>query len=967
MNRKNLFNINIKLIVSFAFLIGVALPVMSQKSKEATVINDTVKFVKTNVSNFNDLITIPYGTLKSRKELTSAISSIKSQELKKFNTPNLGNTLFGQLSGLFVSQSASAPGNNDNPGLSIRGKQTLQDNNLMVLVDGFETTWSNIMVDEIESVSVLKDAGALALFGLDGANGVLLITTKRGMASKKSEINFSSRFGMQSPSSLPSFVNNGDYAEMYNTAMLSDGKLISNGYFKNSAIVDYFKTGQYPFLYPNVNWYDETVKPNSMSQDYSLTIRGGTLAAKYFVALGYADYQGLYKNTDAQRSTNSNYDLKRYNIRANFDVAINKFLSAQMNLRGTIQDKTFPNASENTLWQTMALFTPYPVKTESGSWGGTQGYAANPVASILQQGYQSINDKTVDANVKVIGKLDVITKGLQIYGQVNFSNFYYSTYNKTRGYAYSELNTRPDLITSDTPPNTMPYDKVTKGDTDLNFDISQGSGNQTNRTSILGGIEYERSFQKNNVYASAIYFQEIFKGAGSDMPYAKQRAMGRLNYNYSEKYYAEFGYSYAGSENFPQGSRFGFFPTLSVGWMLNKENFLVHNTKINLLKIRASYGLLGNDGVGNSGRFIYNQYYVGGSTYYLGNNLGMSAGTYTQGNIANPNVTWEKSVKANIGVDATIFNKLSFSIDFFNEQRNDIFISPSNYLPSIIGANYYNVNKGKTKSSGGEFEMRFNDKIGKVGYFIGGNVSYAKNTIVDMKEPPRAETYLNAAGRSINQPFVLQAIGFFKDENDIKQSPKQLFGQVVPGDIKYKDQNNDGFIDDNDRTATGNTSYPNIYYGFNMGADYINIDISFFLQGAANRTVSLLDNNIIIPFLNGGVRPSQWVKDNYWTPERGDNAKFPRLTTVANDNNYRASTLWQRDGSFLKVRSVEIGYTLPAAFIRRMKINSLRIYLSGNNIFTFQHINEINVDPEIMNVFVYPTTKSYNFGLNLKF
>jgi len=913
-------------------------------------------------------INTAFGKPQNRSVITASTSSVSGELLKKFNTPNLGNTLFGQLSGLNVTQTGSAPGNNDNPGLSLRGRQTFQDNGVMVLVDGFETNWSTLMPDEIESVTVFKDAAALALYGADGANGVVLISTKRGYDSKKTMVEFTSRFGVHSATVLPEFLGNGDYAELFNKGMISDGKSISSGIFKTDSIVNFYKSGQYPYLYPNVDWQEEMLKNNSLSQDYSLTFSGGKPDAKYFVALGYANYQGIYGNTEKRRTTNSNFDLKRFNLRANFDVNITKFLMAQVNFRGILLEKNFPNAAENTLWRTMALFNPYAVKTEEDKWGGTQGYADNPVATVLQRGYQSINDRTVDANVKLIGKLDVIAKGLQAFGQLNFSNFFFDTYNKTRGNAYDELIPRYDLIIPGvTPPGTIPYDKITRGATDNNFAITQGSGTQFNRTNILAGLEYDRNFNKSTIYASAIYFQEAYRAAGNDLPYAKQRVMGRISYSYDSKYIAEIGYSYSGSENFQKGNRFGFFPSISAGWVLSREKFMSNIKAVNLFKIRGSVGLLGNDNVGNSGRFIFNQFYAGSGNYLVGNALGINAGTYTQGNLANKEVTWEKALRTNVGIDAILFNKLSVSLDYFFENRKDIFLNPSSYIPSLMGATFNNVNKGKTKSNGGEIELVYNEKVGKVGFYIGGNVSYATNQIVDIAEPVPAAPYLYAKGNPINQPFILTAIGFFKDNADIAASPQQLFGTVRPGDIKYKDQNNDGFIDNNDRTPIGYTSLPELFYGINAGGDLAGFDFNIFFQGAANRSVSLLDNGNIIPFLNGGVKPTQWVKDNYWTPERGDAAKFPRLTTEQNENNYRASTLWQRNGSFIRLRNLEIGYTLPESIAGKAKLNGVRFYLSGNNLFTWDKINEINVDPEVMNMFIHPALRSFNFGFTLKF
>ena len=953
---------NRHLIVTFFAIISFNLvDVHSQPS----IINDSLKIKDNDLkSTFIDqIIQIPFANRIERKYITSSVTSVSGEKLKKINTPFLSNTLFGQLSGLHVQQGGGSPGNTDYPSLFARGRQTFQDNSVLVLVDGFESNWFTLLPDEIESVTVLKDAAALAQFGMDGANGAIVITTKRGAESKKTNINFSSRFGIHSARYLPESVNNGDYAELYNVGIVNDGRSIRDGYFRNDSIVNFFKNQQYPYLYPDVNWFGQVLRPNALSQDYNLSFSGGKKDVKYFLAMGYADYKGLYAGTDNDRTSNTNYNLKRYNLRANFDVNITSFLSAQANLRATMMDKYFPNTSENNLWRSMLLFIPYALKTEQGKWGGAQGYADNPSASILQRGFQSINDRTVDANVKLIGNMDFITRGLKFFWQLNFSNFFYDTYNKTRPLYFDEVIPRFDLIST---PGVIPYDVFTRGTVDNNFTITQGNGNQYNRTSLLGGAEYEKKWSKHSLNSSLIYFQEKFNGDGSEMPFAKQRFMGRVGYDFNKSYFADLNISYSGSENFPRGNRFGFFPALSAGWVVSNEKFMSKLNCFSFLKLRMSAGLLGNDNTGNAGRFIYNQYYNGTGNYLIGNNLGVNAPMFNQSALANKNVTWEKALRYNIGFESIVFKTLSLSADYFIENRTDIFINPSSFVPSLMGSTFSSVNRGETRTSGSELEIMYKQKFGSFHFYAGGNISFTKNKISDIAEPAPSDSYLTAKGNPINQPFVLEFLGFFKDQADISKSPTQLFGSVVPGDIKYKDQNGDGVIDNRDRKAFGFTSLPQMFYGFNLGFDYKGFDFNISVQGAGKRTVSLLDNNMIIPFLNGGVKPTQWVKDNYWTPARGDNAKFPRLTTIQNDNNYRPSTLWQRDGSFLRIQNLEIGYTISERVTKNLGMHVVRFFLNGNNLFQFDNINELNVDPEIMNTFIHPPMKSFNFGFALK-
>lgn len=895
-----------------------------------------------------------YGKPISKRNSTYSTSEVYSEDLRSINTPSIGNPLPGKLAGLNVSQTGGTPGGSDFPSLQIRGIQTFLSGaaGITVLVDGFETDWNTLHPDEIESVHVLKDAAALALYGLSGANGILYIKTKTGQSRDYAKITFNSRLSVQQPTLLPEFLDYGNFAEMYNIAMVSDGKDISNGYFPTQEVVDYYKNGTYPYLYPNVNWYDQVLKPSTFTQDYSLSINGGEERASYNVMLGYQNTPGLYDGTDGK--SNSNFVHNKYMSRINLDFEVTDWLRAAVKTRGTILSTRQPNVGEGVVWRSMGSFLPYEIKTPSGEWGGKEGYRANPVAQILQQGHRTENARTIDADVKVTADIKAI-EGLSVFGQVVFSNYYFWNYNKTRGMSYQELFPRTDTLGL--------YTSVIKGDIDQNFSFSQASGSQLNRFNGLGGVEFNREIGPGVLYASAMYHRTLLRTeyASNNVPYAQINFMGRINYNLRNTYIAEFGYSYSGSDNYAPDNRFGFFPTISGAWVLSNEDFLAGNSAINFLKLRASYGMIGNNRIGNLERFPYFEYYGSPQgAHRIGNGLTTSSGTFERFAYPNFDATWEKAYKTNIGFDAQVFNHLSVSADYFMETREDIFVDPSNYLSVLIGSRYNYLNLGSAKSNGAELELMYHNKSGSLSYFALTRLSYVKTEIIDMKESPRAEDYLYRRGNPINQPFVLEAIGFFADQTDIDNSPFQTFGAVRPGDIKYKDQNDDGFIDGNDVIAVGNTGYPDLIYAFETGFSYRGFDFSVFLQGVTGRTISLLNANIA-PLLND-VMPVQWVKDNYWTPERGNDALFPRLTTESNDNNYRASTLWQRDGSYLRVKNIELGYS-----ISQLGKTSLRISLNAVNPFTFSKISEINVDPEINDMFSYPLMKSYNLGFSLVF
>lgn len=905
-----------------------------------------------------------FGTDIPKEISTASVSTVYDSSIRNINTPNLGNMLAGQLTGLNVSQTGSAPGYQDWPWLLIRGKASFlgnDGNDIKVVVDGFETKWYNLVPDEIESISVLKDAAAVAQYGIDGANGVLYIKTKRGSKRDKNKITFNSRFSLQQPTVLPKYVDNGQYATLYNEALKSDGKDISSGMFGNEYVVKYYGDGTYPYQFGNVNWIDAVTKPQTYAHDYSLAVNGGSKAVAYNVVLGYMNTQGLYDETDPKRNTSSNWDLRRYSVRTNIDVQIASFLRSEVSLRATIDDKQMPNTDEATLWKNMGLFIPYAIKTETDAWGGSQNYAENPVASTQAKGYTSTNDRTIDANVKLIGDLGIVTKGLEAFGQVVFSNNYASGYNKTRDYSYNEYVTTVD------PFGFVDYTTVVRGSSDNNFSIAQPSGAQWNRYNFLAGLQYNNTFgRKHHVTASSVYLQELYRTTGSDMPWAKMGVSGRVNYNYDNKYIAELGYSIMGTAEYAPGKRFGFFPALSGAWVLSKEDFLKDNKTVNFLKLTGSFGLSGNDNLGGGSRFTYNQYYWGsGNAYYLGNGYTSIIWPKKQASLANPDITWEKSYKFNIALAGSIFQQFDFNVEYFHDYRTDIFVSPSTYMSALIGAEYYNQNAGIATNQGFEAELTYHNKIGELGYFATGRFSYAKNKIIDMKESPKAEDYLYLKGKSIDQPMVLEAIGFFRDQNDIDNSPLQMFGTVQPGDVKYKDQNGDNVIDDNDRKAFGNPTYPLFNYGVDLGLDYKGFDLSIFIQGVGGRTVSLLSSGFMTPFVNGGVKPNPELAANYWTEERADVATFPRMTTMSNNNNYRASTLWQVDGSYIRIKNIEVGYTFPIKWFTG--ISGIRLYANIVNPLTFSKLSKYNLDPEINSPYKYPLMKSTNLGLSLQF
>lgn len=909
--------------------------------------------ISTDTVSTRKTVQVAFGK-QSRDQVTSSMSTVSSVDMRKTHTSTLSNTLFGRLPGVAALHTAGAPGY-DEASLFIRGRHTLQDNGYLVLLDGFQVEGFNqISVDEIESVSVLKDAAALALYGIKGANGAILITTKRGQASDKVNIGFNARYGYQTPTQLPEFAGSYDYARLYNEARVNDGQ---QPLYTESQLNGY-RDGTDPYLYPNVNWYDQILRKGSPIQDYSLSFNGGGETAKYFVLLGYMENQGLYDNTDQKR--NSNIDFERINFRANVDIDVTKNLSVYAGLGGTIEDRMFPPISTESLWQSMATYAPnlYPVRTPGGKLTGTAAFPNNPVGSVLEKGFDSRHNRNVQATVRINEKLDLITKGLNAFATISYNSVFTSSYSKTRSYAYYE----PIRTLSSAGADSVYY-LLRSTDTDLTVN-ARGSSSENSRTNVQAGLDYSRVFDQHEVSALVMFHQDAYSIMGNQSSYAFQNLMGRINYGFKQKYFAEVAFSYSGTDNYAPGKRFGFFPAVSAGWLVHKENFWNENSVVNYLKLRASAGLTGNDR--NPNRFGYNQYWgpAASQGYYFGTGQNFSDGLIELG-IANPNVTWEKALSYNFGIETSMLNnKLSLTADVFYENRYDILVNMGNTTPSLGGFTSASIeNRGEVHNYGTEISAMFKNKAGSFSYFIGGQFAFARNRIIENYEVPRKEAYSSRKNNPVGQYFGLEAVGFFKDANDIAVSPVQTFSTVQPGDLKYKDQNGDNIIDINDEVPIGRQSYPEISYALNAGVAYRGFDLEFLFQGTGNRSV-YLDGYMFWPFLNN-ANITPWAVDGHWTPETHASATFPRLSAEPNANNYRASTFWVRNVSMISLRNIELGYTLNNNLFPRTRIENMRIYVSALNPFRWDNL-AVDTDPETLGR-GYPVLKTYTVGLNLNF
>lgn len=879
---------------------------------------------------------------------TGAVSSVRGNELKSF-VPNIANMLNGRIPGLVVQQWGCEPGA-DSPAMNARGVNTYgSGTGLFIVIDGFQSTeayFQQLTPQEIESITLLKDASATAIYGSKGANGVLLITTKRG-TSDKIKINFSIQSGFQQPLRLPEFLGAYDYATLYNEALVNDGK----SPFYTPMDLEAYKTGNDPIFHPDVDWYGTILRKAAPITNYNFTASGSNEYFRYFVLLNVLDDRSLYRKAGNVSDFSKNGTYTRYNFRTNIDVKLSKRLQGAITLGGTIEDKTNPGTSENTsgMFDLMSSIAPnaFPVYVSTGMYGGNSMYS-NPLGDLMQTGYTSYNGRSLQAIFQLKGDLGFITPGLSVNGAVGFNTYFKSYSKKSRQYArYSVDRDNADEIIY----TTYGQNTSLAGD--------ESSSSQWRDYSLQASLNYNRTFNGlHNIDAIYLGSYNDYVVTGTDLSYKNIAMGGRVTYSYDKRYIGEFSFGYNGTENFPKGHRFGFFPAGSLGWILSNEAFLKGNPILNYLKLRASYGIVGNDNIGGI-RYMFDQYYDGYG-YHLGNSNNVQDGL-VQGKLANPDVTWEKEKKFNVGFEATLVNKIDVSFDYFIQKRSNILSQPYRTVPDYLGISRPDINIGKVDNKGLETSIRYNG-IGKkdLTYFVETSLWYAKNKVVYNAEAIQENEYLYGTGRIVGQPFVLEAIGFFKDEDDILKSPTQTFTDVRPGDIKYKDQNKDGKIDSNDYYPIGYTSMPQITLGLHGGITFKGFDMDIFFQGAANRTV-YCGGKYYHAFQNDGKISS--IALGRWTPETAETATYPRLSSENNLNNYQASSFWQKNGNFLKLRSLEIGYTLPFQLSRKINLEKVRIFANGTNLFSLDHMDGFT-DPETMSG--YPALRIISFGLSIQ-
>jgi len=910
--------------------------------------------------------TIAYG-VQPEWQVTGSISSVKGEVLAKTFTSNVTTALSGRISGLVTQQGGGEPGY-DTPTLRSRGVSTFGDGrDIFYVIDGFPSTidiFQQLSPNEIESVTLLKDASAAAIYGSRAANGVMLINTKRGTVGPM-KVNFGAQYGIQQPTRLPDFLGAADYARFYNEALVNDKGPGSEIY--TDADIAAYRDGSDPVFHPNVNWYDQLLKKSTPIANYYLNAQGGTGTVRYFVLLNVINNQGLYKDVEKISTDAKNQSFTRYNFRTNIDITFTPYLKGIVTLGGAIEDKTNPGVDNKTdnVFDLMANIPPnaFPVYVREGTFGGSSSFS-NPLGDITQRGYTSYNSRNTQTAVKLIGNLSMITQGLSISGALSFNTCFRNFSSKTRTYARYAVGKDADGNTTN---------KKIGDDTSLVGDESKTY--QWRNMVFQGFMNYDRTFGNHAVNAMLMteYDEYAERNNYNDaarnnlLPYKNENIGGRATYSFAEKYIASFTFGYMGNDNFAPGRRFGFFPAGSLGWIVSNENFLHNNAVINYLKLKGSYGLTGNSNISNS-RFMYDQYYTANNVgYYLGTTQSARSGL-VQNTLANPYLTWEKEKQLNMGAEFTLVKNIDVNFEYFRRNRYDILAKPNaTVVPDFLGGatTLPDMNVGKVENNGFELNVKYHNEPSKdLSYFVEGGTWFARNKIIYSSEAPSPDDYLYNTGQRIDQPFVLEYLGFFADQQDITGSPKQMFaGEVKPGDVKYKNQNKDDVIDNNDIYPIGYATLPELTFSLHGGVNYKNFDFEIFFQGAANRSV-LWAGKAIEAFQNDGKISS--VALNRWTPETAATATYPRLSASNNLNNFQPSSLWLKNGSYLKLRNVEIGYNFPERLCRQIKTDAIRVYVNGTNLFSLDHMDGV-MDPEdLQNGLGYPVMRTFSLGLSVK-
>ena len=955
--------------ITFVGYQPVEIPVLSIKDK-----NNLKVIMKEDNQTIDEVVVTASGVQK-KKTLTGAITNV---ELKQLNAPgaNLSNSLAGVVPGIIAMQSSGEPGENMSQ-FWIRGMSTFgAKSGALILVDGVERSFNEIPVEDIESFSVLKDASATAIYGQRGANGVVLITTKRGEKGKV-KINVKAGFDWNTPVKVPEYASGYDWARLANEALVGR---YENPLYTNEEL-DIIQHGLDPDLYPNIDWRDLMLKKGAPSYYANISFSGGSDNVRYFVTGRYTGENGRYRTSSSENKYNTNSTYERWNYRANVDMNLTRTTVLSVGVGGWLVNRTSPSSSSGDIWQSFASYTPVtaPRKWSTGQWPIVSGMTT-PEYQMTQTGYRTIWENKMETNVGLEQDLSFITKGLKFNGVFAFDTYNKNTIVREKGEELWSAESLRDgngnlVLKREANAKAMSQAKTVEGD---------------KRYYLQASLDYSRLFaEKHRVGAFAMVYQQETSDVNfaeddlmASIPHRTLAYSGRFTYAYKDKYLTEFNWGYTGSENFEKGKQFGFFPAVSVGWLLSEEPFIKKMMSwMDQFKIRASYGEVGNDEIAGR-RFPYiTLVNTDDNAYSFGEFTNNSAQGYRIKTMGTPYLTWEVAKKYDVGVDFSFFNsKITGTIDWFLDKRDDIFMK-RNQMPLTTGLADQTpmANVGKMKSYGWDGNIAYTQRIGQVNLQLRANFTYQTTDVIDRDEAANELWYKMEKGFQLNQSRGLIALGLFKDQEDIDRSPSQVAlsnKTILPGDIKYKDVNGDGVITDDDKVPLGYRETPGLQYGLGLSANWKNWGINMLFQGTGK-----------CDFFVGGSGPHAFhdgkrgnilqvmVDGNRWIPKEisgteateDPNADWPRLTYTNNNNNNCKSTYWLKERKYLRLRNLEITYDLPQMWTRKFLVSNMRIGFIGQNLFTWAPFKWW--DPEGTNESgsSYPINRTYSCYIQFSF
>ena len=935
----------------------------TQRVKVGNNINFNV-ILEEDVETLEEVVVTGYGSQK-RMSVIGSIETLEPSRLQVGSTRSLSNNLAGQIAGVIAVQRSGEPGY-DSSNFWIRGIASFSGTQEpLVLVDGIERDLNNIDPAEIESFSVLKDASASAMYGVRGANGVIVINTKRGKIGAPT-VNFHVEQSISQPTQLPEFIGAADYMELLNEIKEDKTHL---PYSQEQ--IDRTRNGYDKDLYPDVNWLDAITKDYAYSTRANLTVSGGSDFLRYSLVGSYFGEKGIME-TDHELPYDTGTKLTRYNLRANVDLDLTKTTLLRVNVGGYLQTLRKQSYATNSIFSEAFTTVPFVHPTEYSD--GTIPVVTNrqnPWANLTQRGYSTETASQIQSLFAIEQNLKMITPGLKAKVTFSFDRWNKSTMTRSKNPTFYNVSTGRDVE------GNLLHTILSYGDESLGH--SNGGEYGNSRVYFEGTLSYTRTFGNHDIDALFLYNQQSYDD-GSYQPYRKQGIAGRLSYTYDSRYVAEVNFGYNGSENFAKGKRFGFFPSLALGWLVSSESFMEpFLDTVSKLKLRASIGKVGNDNIGGR-RFAYiTTLNTGADSYNWGDTGQIGRTGISEGEVGVSNLTWETALKENIGFELGLWNAFELQVDLFKEKRTNIFMQRK-VIPSQTGfLNSPWANYGKVTNRGVEFSLNYGKQINKDWYVgVRSNFTYAINRIDEYDEPESViGTYKGITGRSLNTLYGLQAERLFT-EDDFDENGNLKFGiptqevgsdKVRPGDIKYKDMNGDGIITDADEGFIGGTVDPRIVYGWGGNIRYKNWDLNFFFQGTGDTYRIIGGSEYFIPGSGQGLMGN--IYSNYndrWTEENPSQDVFwPRLSESPNKQNYRASTWWKENMRFMRLKNLEIGYSLPKSVNDKMHTKSIRLYLSGNNLFCLSPFDLWDPELETSDGLQYPAMRSVMVGIDLNF